>query len=308
MSVYYHIPESSLGLTHNLFTLCPTHFHRENDPPASQTETSSSLSTPSLLTSSLPPHISETGVAEEKLESDTGGGEACVKETEIEEERSCNGRHSENETVVPHSEQSCEPRETDTKGNEETCVREDERMSTKTQSLEGDQERRSKSPTQPPPGLQKQRSLVSLFAKQCQKTSQSQIVPANTTISTEQLNSKHSQTTLLHSSSLPPSPKLSSAEDFVIGETSGGHTTAESPALTPLERFQQRLIQQMTASQPSCRDHERGGREESGEMVEDEGGETGEGGEGGKSGKSEGVPKPLISDNVISKLKDKPGE
>ena len=222
----------------------------------------------------------------------------CVGETEIEEEVASIVGASES-GVVPHSQQRCELREMEEKG---TCVHEDEGTSTETQSVEEDQGRRSNSPTVPLPAPQKQRSLVSLFAKQFKKTAQSQIVPTTTTTTcTEQLSSKHRQTSL-PSSSLPPAPKLSSVEDFVIGER------VESPVLTPLERFRQRLIQQVTASQPPAQDHERGGGEESGEMVEGGGREVGEGEEDEKNVKGEVVLKPLISDDVISKLKDKPGE
>ena len=150
----------------------------------------------------------------------------------------------------------------------------------------------------------KQTSLASLFAKQLRNAVHSQIVPAT---DADQLTKQCKTPLATVSSSLPPAPKLSSVGEFVIKEE---ETPGERRVLTPLERFQQRLMQQMTgAGRGSPGDHEkgRGGRKEreGAVMVKSEAGEIGE--EVGETGKGDGPPKPLISEDVISKLKDKPG-
>lgn len=144
----------------------------------------------------------------------------------------------------------------------------------------------------PPPTSLKQRSLTSLFAKQLQETDRSQQVSTPTTSlsTTNQPETLLSNTTdppktLLSSTSHTPAPKLSSAKDFLLSNVT------ETEELTPLEVFQQKLMHQITSSQ----------------LPQEGGGGRGGEGEGeGVEGRTE-VAKPLISDDVISKLKDKPG-
>ena len=152
---------------------------------------------------------------------------------------------------------------------------------------------------QPP----KQMSITSLFARQQQQQQQQQeeeeeeeadVTTTHSQTSTDPDNppARPGKTKLpLISNSLPPAPKLSSVEEFVAVENE-----KTDRDLTPLERFQQRLMQQMTGA------GEHVGRScGKGQKVEEEREE--EDGDGTK----EFALKPLISDDVISKLKDKPG-
>ena len=252
-------------------------------------------------------------VADDKSEPSTGSHDEYVRDDEIGEVEDEELTQVKGSEVAPHSEPSSEPRDVvDMKEGEDVCV--DESISNKvgTQSVvvedQTKEERRAKSPTLPPPAPQKQRSLASLFAKQLKKTAQSQQAPTATmsTSNTEQLT--QSRTVLLNiPSSLPPAPKLSSVEDFILNEANDlAGSVVEGRELTPLERFQQKLMQQMTPSQPP-NEREKGGGRVSVVMVEGGEEEVGEE-EGGKMGESEVTPKPLISDDVILKLKDKPGE
>ena len=168
------------------------------------------------------------------------------------------------------------------------------------------EKQRSKSPS-PPQTVphKKQRSLKSLFEKQLKTTAQSQVAPTDL--------EKNEKTSLISaaaiSSSLPPAPKLSSVEEFVVGTTASDETAGESRVLTPLEQFQLKLMGQM-AGPPG--DITRGvGREREREREAGvDGGRMEAGGEEtGEDDKIErgNVQKPLISDDVISKLKSKPG-
>ena len=167
--------------------------------------------------------------------------------------------------------------------------------------------RRSKTPTLRPPltaPVKQQRSLASLFAQQLKKenkkkTVQSQQVTADTSTDTTEPLTQSETVLSTVSSSLPSAPKLSSLTDFVLGDEAGDATeSGESRVLTPLENFQQRLLQQMNCSQPP-KTRGNGGVKEMvllGEVV-------------GEEGNGEAATcKPLISEDVILKLKDKPGE
>ena len=142
-----------------------------------------------------------------------------------------------------------------------------------------------------PPPPPKQTSITSLFARQhMQQASRSPVNPS--TDAAEPPPRKPKKTRLpLDSSSLPPAPKLSSVEEFVVVEK---ERTDENRDLTPLEMFQLRLMGQMTGAArqmgKKC-DKGHGKREE----------------EEGEGEKGDPVLKPLISDDVISKLKDRPG-
>ena len=128
----------------------------------------------------------------------------------------------------------------------------------------------------------KQMSLKSLFARTTTSSSQT---PTTATDPAEPPSRPRTRPSLAPSS-LPPAPKLSSVEEFVSMERE-----REERVLTPLEMFQQKLVLQVS------------GR---GRMVKGEGVESGRTVESVEE-KGDSVPKPLISDDVISKLKDRPG-
>ena len=130
----------------------------------------------------------------------------------------------------------------------------------------------------------KQMSLKSLFAR---STSISSQTPTTATDPPEPPSRPKTRPSLAPSS-LPPAPKLSSVEEFVSVEK---EREREERVLTPLEMFQQKLVLQVSGR----------GRSVKGEGVES--GRTVESVEE----KGDSVPKPLISDDVISKLKDRPG-
>ena len=130
----------------------------------------------------------------------------------------------------------------------------------------------------------KQMSLKSLFAR---TTSISSQTPTTATDPAEPPSRPRTRPSLAPSS-LPPAPKLSSVEEFVSVEK---EREREERVLTPLEMFQQKLVLQVSGR----------GRSVKGEGVES--GRTVESVEE----KGDSVPKPLISDDVISKLKDRPG-
>ena len=130
----------------------------------------------------------------------------------------------------------------------------------------------------------KQMSLKSLFARTTTISSQT---PTTATDPAEPPSRPKTRPSLAPSS-LPPAPKLSSVEEFVSVEK---EREREERVLTPLEMFQQKLVLQVSGR----------GRSVKGEGVES--GRTVESVEE----KGDSVPKPLISDDVISKLKGRPG-
>ena len=164
--------------------------------------------------------------------------------------------------------------------------------------------------------LPKQQNLSIMFAKQLNNTPQPQIMPTISTTAhstTQSANSdsehlnKHPNTKLLpliSSTLLPPAPKLSSVEEFVLREEE--KTSADlDRELTPLEQFQQKLMEQMSGwrrNHESCVVKEEDGRDKD----EEKEGESRI--ENGEMMSCCSVPKPLIPSDVISKLKDKPGK
>ena len=134
----------------------------------------------------------------------------------------------------------------------------------------------------------KQTSITSLFAKQETRRSTLPSQPPSTVDPPERPPVK---TRLpLVPSSLPPAPKLSSVDEFVVVE----EERIEPRNHTPVEKFQLRLIEQITgAARKAGKNGDNRGQGERGEEEE---------GEGVRE------EKPLISDDVMSKLKDRPGE
>lgn len=258
--------------------LTPLHTHnRENTPPTLQTQHTPSSSPPPLPPTSV---NTEDGVNRNSGPS-TGGCEVGVSGREDgggKEMTDCSVRENE---AVTHSVGS---REEGMKEGVGVLSVEEE---TRTQVMKEDQVKEVQRSKALPPTSQKQRSLTSLFSRQFKEAEQSQQVSIPTTAVS---NTDHSKT-------LPPdipipAPKLSSAQDFLLIEASDANETVE---LTPLEEFQQKALQQMTSSQLSKGKGEMGG------------GREGEG-EEEVSKEMEVTFKPLIPEDVISKLKDKPGE
>ena len=231
---------------------------------------------------------------------------------DVEEMGSQHNSVKETEPLVSHSEQSSgsveevkEPASECREDGDRCVSRERGQPVVKTDHPR--EARRSKTPTlRPPPTapVKQQRSLASLFAQQLKKenkkkAAQSQQVTTDTSTDTTEPLTQSETVLSTVSSSLPSAPKLSSLTDFVLGDEAGDATeSGESRVLTPLENFQQRLMQQMICSQPH-KTRGKGGVKEMvllGEVV-------------GEEGNGEAATcKPLISEDVISKLKDKPGE
>ena len=243
--------------------------------------------------------VSEGGVAAEGGRGEEPG--ACDKgDREKEEEE--DGKEMDGESSMPDAEPLL-------KHDSETQP---------LQMADSEQLKRKTSTSMSAPS--KQLTLATLFAKQLKSAPLSQTLPPTSqspaTLSQDQSSWKKPppNTHLPHliSSSLPPvvaaaaTPKLSSVEEFVMGEEKvDGDLDRE---LTPLEQFQRKILRQFhPGSQHRIKDRREEGVVVRGEEGEGEGEGEGEEGREREEG-TVGTLKPLIPDDVITKLKDKPGE
>ena len=165
------------------------------------------------------------------------------------------------------------------------------------------QERRSKSRSRSPHRLPQPRqgTITSLFTRQLKKAALEKpaVGSAASAGTDEALETPPSKPP-------PPAPTLSSVDEFLLAGEDEVTFGVEVRELTPLERFQQKVIEQM-----SCSQRQSGGVGREGMVTGEEG--TGEGEkvverEGGEKVKNVSSPSQLIPENTILKLKDKPGE
>lgn len=200
--------------------------------------------------------------------------------------------------------------ETSERTSESSCV--DQPTSGTPEEVRGDteatgstpQERRSKSRSRSPnrPPQHRQGTITSLFTRQLRKAALEK--PAVTSAAVARTDEALE---LPPSRPAPPAPTLSSVDEFLLAGEDEVTFGVKVRELTPLEKFQQKVIEQMSSSQQQS-----GGVGGEGMVTREE--QTGEGesvveGEGGeKVRKNTSGPSQLIPENTILKLKDKPGE